>query len=127
MNVLGINVAFILAGSVIIETVFAWPGVGLYLIDGVVGRDFPVVQGAGLLIASSVVLVNLLTDVMLVLRRSAHSLRMIGISASDDGADCPDCSGVARWAICKAGQNKRQRERSRWLEADEEFRRLSGH
>ena len=66
VNVLGINVAFILAGSVIIETVFAWPGVGLYLIDGVVGRDFPVVQGAGLLIASSVVLVNLLTDVMLV-------------------------------------------------------------
>lgn len=66
VNVLGINVAFILAGSVIIETVFAWPGVGLYLIDGVVGRDFPVVQGAVLLIASSVVLVNLLTDVMLV-------------------------------------------------------------
>ena len=66
VNVLGINVAFILAGSVIIESVFAWPGVGLYLIDGVVGRDFPVVQGAGLLIASSVVLVNLLTDVMLV-------------------------------------------------------------
>ena len=66
VNVLGINVAFILAGSVIIETVFAWPGVGLYLIDGVVGRDFPVVQGAVLLIATSVVLVNLLTDVMLV-------------------------------------------------------------
>lgn len=66
VNVLGINVAFILAGSVIIETVFAWPGVGLYLIDGVVGRDFPVVQGAVMLIATSVVLVNLLTDVMLV-------------------------------------------------------------
>ena len=66
VNVLGINVAFILAGSVIIESVFAWPGVGLYLIDGIVGRDFPVVQGAVLLIASSVVMVNLLTDVMLV-------------------------------------------------------------
>lgn len=66
VNVLGINVAFILAGSVIIETVFAWPGVGLYLIDGIVGRDFPVVQGAVLLIATSVVMVNLLTDVMLV-------------------------------------------------------------
>ncbi len=66
VNVLGINMAFILAGSVIVETVFAWPGVGLYLIDGVVGRDFPVIQGAGLLIGTSVVLVNLLTDVMLV-------------------------------------------------------------
>lgn len=66
VNVLGINVAFILAGSVIIESVFAWPGIGLYLIDGVVGRDFPVVQGAAMLIATSVVMVNLLTDVMLV-------------------------------------------------------------
>ncbi len=66
VNVLGINMAFILAGSVIVETVFAWPGVGLYLIDGVNGRDFPVIQGAGLLIATSVVLVNLLTDVLLV-------------------------------------------------------------
>ena len=66
VNVLGINMAFILAGSVIVETVFAWPVVGLYLIDGVVGRDFPVIQGAGLLIGTSVVLVNLLTDVMLV-------------------------------------------------------------
>ena len=66
VNVLGINMAFILAGSVIVETVFAWPGIGLYLIDGVVGRDFPVIQGAGLLIGTSVVLVNLLTDVMLV-------------------------------------------------------------
>lgn len=67
VNVLGINVAFILAGSLIVEFVFAWPGVGLYLIDGVVGRDFPVVQGAGLLIGTSVVLVNLLTDVTLAL------------------------------------------------------------
>ncbi len=66
VNVLGINLAFILGGSVIVETVFAWPGVGLYLIDGVNGRDFPVVQGAVLLIATSVVLVNLFTDVMLV-------------------------------------------------------------
>jgi len=67
VNVLGINLAFILAGSIIVESVFAWPGVGLYLFDGVQGRDFPVVQGACLLIAASVVLVNLLTDVMLVL------------------------------------------------------------
>ena len=66
VTVLGINLAFILSGSVIVETVFAWPGVGLYLIDGVSGRDFPVVQGAGLLIGTSVVMVNFLTDVLLV-------------------------------------------------------------
>ncbi|MCY3906346.1 MAG: ABC transporter permease [Anaerolineaceae bacterium] len=66
VTILGINFGFILAGSVIVETVFAWPGVGLYLIDGISGRDFPVVQGAVLLIAIAVVMGNLFTDVLLV-------------------------------------------------------------
>ena len=66
VTILGLNFAFILAGSVIVETVFAWPGVGLYLIDGVSGRDFPVVQGAILLIAIVVVLGNIITDLLLV-------------------------------------------------------------
>ena len=66
VTILGINFGFILAGSVIVETVFAWPGVGLYLIDGISGRDFPVVQGAVLLIASAVVVGNLVTDLLLV-------------------------------------------------------------
>ncbi|MDE2949176.1 MAG: ABC transporter permease [Chloroflexota bacterium] len=66
VTILGINFGFILAGSVIVETVFAWPGVGLYLIDGISGRDFPVVQGAVLLIAIAVVMANLVTDLLLV-------------------------------------------------------------
>ena len=66
VTVLGLNFSFILSGSVIVETVFAWPGVGLYLIDGVSGRDFPVVQGAVLLVATAVVLGNIITDVLLV-------------------------------------------------------------
>ncbi|MCY3978270.1 MAG: ABC transporter permease [Chloroflexi bacterium] len=66
VTILGINFGFILAGSVIIEQVFAWPGVGLYLIDGISGRDFPVVQGAVLLIAIAVVMANLVTDLLLV-------------------------------------------------------------
>lgn len=66
VTILGINFGFILAGSVIVETVFAWPGVGLYLIDGISGRDFPVVQGAVLLIATAVVMGNLVTDMLLV-------------------------------------------------------------
>ena len=66
VTILGINFGFILAGSVIVETVFAWPGIGLYLIDGISGRDFPVVQGAVLLIATAVVMGNLVTDLLLV-------------------------------------------------------------
>jgi len=66
VTILGINFGFILSGSVIIERVFGWPGVGLYLIDGINGRDFPVVQGAVLLIAISVVMANLVTDLLLV-------------------------------------------------------------
>ena len=66
VTVLGLNFSFILSGSVIVETVFAWPGVGLYLIDGVSGRDFPVVQGAVLLIATAVVTGNIITDLLLV-------------------------------------------------------------
>lgn len=66
VTLLGLNFGFILSGSVIVETVFAWPGVGLYLIDGVNGRDFPVVQGAVLLIATAFVLGNIITDVLLV-------------------------------------------------------------
>ena len=67
VTILGINFGFILAGSVIVETVFQWPGIGLYLIDGISGRDFPVVQGAVLLIAISVVMANLVTDLLLVI------------------------------------------------------------
>jgi len=49
-----------------VETVFAWPGIGRYLIDGVNGRDFPVVQATVLLIAIGFVVGNLITDLLLV-------------------------------------------------------------
>ena len=66
VTILGLYFGFILSGSVIVETVFAWPGIGLYLIDGVSGRDFPVVQGAVLIIAAAFVLGNIITDLALV-------------------------------------------------------------
>lgn len=61
-----VSVAFgnILSGAVIVETVFGWPGIGRYLVSGIAGRDFPVVQACVLVIAVSFVLVNLLSDVM---------------------------------------------------------------
>jgi peptide/nickel transport system permease protein len=65
-TILGLNFGFVLSGAVIVETLFAWPGIGRYLIDGVNGRDFPVVQAAVLLIAISFVFGNLVTDLVLV-------------------------------------------------------------
>lgn len=65
VTILGLNFGFVLSGAVIVETVFALPGVGRYLVDGVNGRDFPVVQAAVLVIATGFVLGNLLTDILL--------------------------------------------------------------
>ena len=65
VTILGLNFGFVLSGAVIVETVFALPGVGRYLVDGVNGRDFPVVQAAVLVIATGFVFGNLLTDILL--------------------------------------------------------------
>lgn len=66
ITILGLNFGFILSGAVVVETVFAWPGLGRYLVDGVNGRDFPVVQATVLLISVGFVFSNLLTDLLLV-------------------------------------------------------------
>ncbi len=63
LSVLGIELSYLVSGSVIVETVFAWPGVGRQLIQAVTARDYPVVQAATFLIAVLVVLINLAVDV----------------------------------------------------------------
>jgi len=54
--------ASLITGAVILETVFAWPGVGRLMVTAVSGRDFPVVQGITLMVAIVVLLINLLVD-----------------------------------------------------------------
>jgi ABC-type dipeptide/oligopeptide/nickel transport system permease component len=54
----------ILSGTVIVETVFGWPGIGRYLVSGINGRDFPVVQGTVLVIAVGFVIANLIADIL---------------------------------------------------------------
>ncbi|MDI3340712.1 MAG: ABC transporter permease [Sphaerobacter sp.] len=66
VTILGLNFGFMLSGAVIVESVFAWPGIGRYLVEGVNGRDFPVVQATVLLIAFGFVIGNLITDLLLV-------------------------------------------------------------
>jgi peptide/nickel transport system permease protein len=60
----GMIFANLITGAVIIETVFNWPGIGRLSIQGLVSRDFPVVQGIVLLVATIVLLINLLVDIL---------------------------------------------------------------
>jgi len=62
LTVIGLQLGGLLAGAVITETVFSWPGIGSLLVDAIKARDFPVVQGCVLLISLCYVLVNALTD-----------------------------------------------------------------
>ncbi len=63
VTIIGIQLGNLLAGAVLTETIFAWPGIGKWgLYDAIVGRDYPIVQGAALLIALIIVLINLLVD-----------------------------------------------------------------
>lgn len=64
ITLLGLEFGAMLSGAIIVETVFAYPGVGQYLITGIEGRDFPVVQASVMVIAASFVLINLFTDVL---------------------------------------------------------------
>jgi len=64
VNVIGVYVAYLVGGTLVVEKVFALQGLGAFMIDGVFNRDFPVIQGVTLVFAVMVVLVNLLTDVV---------------------------------------------------------------
>jgi len=63
LTVFGLEFGYNLGGAVLTETVFSLPGVGRLIVEGIFARDYPVVQGALLLVATTFVLVNLLTDV----------------------------------------------------------------
>jgi len=63
VTVLGLQVGSLLGGAILTETIFAWPGVGHWLIESIQRRDYPVLQGGTLLIATLVILINLGVDV----------------------------------------------------------------
>jgi peptide/nickel transport system permease protein len=62
ITVIGLNVGSLLGGAILTETIFAWPGVGRLVVDAIFARDYPIVQGAVLVIALVFVVVNLLVD-----------------------------------------------------------------
>lgn len=64
ITILGLQLGALLAGAVITETVFSWPGIGLLTVEAIQTRDYPVVQACVLLIALTYVLINSLTDLV---------------------------------------------------------------
>jgi peptide/nickel transport system permease protein len=64
VTIVGLNFGYLLGGTVLIETVFARPGLGKLLVDAILARDYPVVQGVTFVIAASFILINLLTDML---------------------------------------------------------------
>ncbi len=64
ITVIGLAVGVLFAGAILTETIFAWPGVGKWLVESVRRRDYPVVQGGVLLVATVVMTVNLIVDLM---------------------------------------------------------------
>jgi len=66
VTVIGLQFGYILGGAVVIETIFTWPGVGLFTIQAILNRDYPVVQAAVFILATAVVLINLAVDLLYV-------------------------------------------------------------
>ena len=64
VTIVGLQVGYLLGGDILIEIVFSYPGIGLAMVNGILARDFPLVQGAILMVASSYVLVNLAVDIL---------------------------------------------------------------
>ena len=76
ITVVGLQVGRLLAGAILTETIFAWPGIGRWIVEAIYARDYPIVQGVTLFIACIFVLVNLTVDVLYAFGPT-HSLRVI--------------------------------------------------
>ena len=64
VTVVGLQFGYILGGAVVIETIFTWPGVGLFTMQAILNRDYPVVQASVFILATAVVLINLTVDLL---------------------------------------------------------------
>ncbi|MCB1464521.1 MAG: ABC transporter permease subunit, partial [Nitratireductor sp.] len=64
ITTIGLQVGVLLAGAILTETIFSWPGIGKWMVDSVSRRDYPVIQSGLLIIAGIIMLVNLIVDVL---------------------------------------------------------------
>ncbi|MCO4315765.1 ABC transporter permease subunit [Phyllobacterium sp. 21LDTY02-6] len=64
VTTIGLQVGVMLAGAILTETIFSWPGIGKWMVDSVSRRDYAVIQGALLIIAATIMIVNLVVDLL---------------------------------------------------------------
>jgi len=64
LTVIGIQLGQLMAGSIILESVFSLPGIGRLALGAITARDLPVVQGVGLFVASVIVMINVAVDIL---------------------------------------------------------------
>jgi dipeptide transport system permease protein len=64
ITTIGLQVGVLMAGAILTETIFSWPGIGKWLIDSISRRDYPSVQGGLLMIAVIIMFVNLVVDLL---------------------------------------------------------------
>ena len=64
VTVIGLQVGALMAGAVLTEYIFSWPGIGSWLIESINRRDYPVLQGGILLVSGIVILINILVDLL---------------------------------------------------------------
>ena len=64
ITTIGLQVGVMMAGAILTETIFSWPGIGKWMVDSVFKRDYPVIQGGLLIIAGIIMLVNLMVDLL---------------------------------------------------------------
>ncbi len=64
VTVIGLQFGWLLGGTVVVESVFSWPGMGQLIITGILGRDYPMVQGAIVVLAFAFILINLIVDIL---------------------------------------------------------------
>ncbi len=63
VTIIGLQFGALLAGAILTETIFSWPGIGAWIYDGILNRDYPVVEGGIVFVAVAFVLINLLVDI----------------------------------------------------------------
>ncbi len=64
VTVIGLQVSILMTGAILTETIFSWPGIGKWLLESIYRRDYPVVQGGVLLVATIVIFVNAMVDLL---------------------------------------------------------------
>ena len=64
ITVIGLQFGILMGGAILTETIFAWPGIGKWILDAVYARDFHAVQGGTMLVAATFVLINMLVDIL---------------------------------------------------------------